>query len=102
MNVRLIVLSAALAGTALTTVASAQQQPQPPYNVNAQQQVRGNRGSDRNLRNEMRRLEQVIDMLNRDQRDYGGHRVQAIQDLQQARQQLEDALEYDRTHGPGR
>ena len=101
MNVRLIILSAALAGTALTTVASAQQQPQQ-YNVNAQQQLRGNRGSDRNLRIEMRRLEQVIDMLNRDQRDYGGHRVQAIQDLQQARQQLEDALEYDRTHGAGR
>ncbi len=100
MNVRLMVLSAALAGTALTTVASAQQQP--PFNTGAQQQLRGNRGSDRNLRMEMRRLEQVIDMLNRDQRDYGGHRVQAIQDLQQARQQLEDALEYDRTHGPGR
>ncbi len=99
MNVRLIVLSAALAGTALTTVASAQQQPQAQFPVNSQ--LRGNHGSDRNLRNEMRRLEQVIDMLNRDQRDYGGHRVQAIQDLQQARQQLEDALEYDRTHGPG-
>ena len=101
MNVRLIVLSAALAGTALTTVASAQQQPQAQFPVNAQH-LRGNNGSDRNLRVEMRRLEQVIDMLNRDQRDYGGHRVQAIQDLQQARQQLEDALEYDRTHGPGR
>ena len=102
MNVRLIVLSAALAGTALTTVASAQQQPQ--YNANgvAAQHLRGNHGSDQNLRREMRRLEQVIDMLNRDQRDYGGHRVQAIQDLQQARQQLEDALEYGRTHGPGR
>ncbi len=99
MNVRLIVLSAALAGTALTTVASAQQQP--PFAANGQH-LRGNHGSDRNLRVEMRRLEQVIDMLNRDQRDYGGHRVQAIQDLQQARQQLEDALEYDRTHGPGR
>ena len=47
------------------------------------------RGSDQNLRNEIRRLEQVIDMLQRDQHDYGGHRVQAIQDLQQAREQLE-------------
>ncbi len=102
MNVRLIVLSAALAGTALTTVASAQQQPSYNTTVQQQQHLRGNRGSDQNLRREMRRLEQVIDMLNRDQRDYGGHRVQAIQDLQQARQQLEDALEYDRTHGPGR
>lgn len=102
MNVRLIVLSAAIAGTALTTVASAQQQPVYNPTVQQQQYLRGNRGSDQNLRREMRRLEQVIDMLNRDQHDYGGHRVQAIQDLQRARQQLEDALEYDRTHGPGR
>ena len=101
MNVRLIVLSAALAGTALTTVASAQQQPQPMYPMQGQH-LRGNRGSDQNLRREYRRLEQVIDGLQRDQRDYGGHRVQAIQDLQQARQQLDEALEYDRTHGPGR
>ena len=100
MNVRLIVLSAALAGTALGTVASAQQQ-QPPYAVTQQQHLRGNRGSDQNLRREYRKLEQVIDGLSRDQRDYGGHRVQAIQNLQQARQQLDEALEYDRTHGPG-
>jgi hypothetical protein len=101
MNVRLIVLSAALAGTALGTVASAQQQP--PYNTTMQQQhLRGNRASDQNIRREYRRLEQVIDGLQRDQRDYGGHRVQAIQNLQQARQQLDEALEYDRTHGPGR
>jgi hypothetical protein len=100
MNVRLIVLSAALAGTALSTVASAQQQPQP-YPM-AAQHLRGNRGSDQNIRSEYRKLEQVIDGLQRDQRDYGGHRVQAIQNLQQARQQLDEALEYDRTHGPGR
>jgi hypothetical protein len=102
MNVRLIVLSAALAGTALTTVASAQQYPQQqPYAMN-RQHLRGNRGSDQNIRREYRRLEQVIDGLQRDQRDYGGHRAQAIQDLQQARAQLDEALEYDRTHGPGR
>jgi hypothetical protein len=100
MNVRLIVLSAALAGTALGTVASAQQQPQP-YAMGAQH-LRGNRGSDQNIRREYRKLEQVIDGLQRDQRDYGGHRAQAIQDLQRARQQLDEALEYDRTHGPGR
>ncbi len=102
MNVRLIVLSAALAGTALTTVASAQQQPQPqPYAMNAHH-LRGNKGSDQNIRREYRKLEQVIDGLQRDQRDYGGHRAQAIEALQQARRQLDEALEYDRTHGPGR
>lgn len=99
MNVRLIILSAALAGTALTTVASAQQYPQQqPYAMN-RHHLRGDRGSDRNIRREYRRLEQVIDGLQRDQRDYGGHRAQAIQDLQQARAQLDEALEYDRAHG---
>ena len=103
MNVRLIVLSAALAGTALTTVASAQiQQPQPYAVAGQQQHLRGNRGSDQNIRREYRRLEQVIDGLQRDQRDYGGHRQQAIDALQQARRQLDEALEYDRTHGAGR
>jgi hypothetical protein len=101
MNVRLLVLSAAVAGTALTTVASAQLQQPQPYAVSGQH-VRGNRGSDQNIRREYRKLEQVIDGLQRDQRDYGGHRVQAIQSLTQARQQLDEALEYDRTHGPGR
>ena len=101
MNVRLIVLSAALAGTALTTVASAQIQQPQPYAVSGQH-VRGNRGSDQNIRREYRRLEQVIDGLQRDQRDYGGHREQAIDALQQARRQLDEALEYDRTHGTGR
>lgn len=96
MNVRLIVLSAAVAGTALTTVASAQLQQ--PYAVSAQH-LRGDRGSDQNIRREYRRLEQVIDGLQRDQRDYGGHRAQAIEALQQARRQLDEALEYDRTHG---
>jgi hypothetical protein len=99
MNVRLIVLGAALAGTALTTVASAQQYPQQaPYAMNGQH-LRGDRGSDQNIRREYRRLEQVIDGLQRDQRDYGGHRAQAVQLLQQARAQLDQALEYDRTHG---
>ena len=100
MNVRLIVLGAALAGTALTTVASAQIQQPQPYAVSGQH-VRGNRGSDQNIRREYRKLEQVIDGLQRDQRDYGGHRQQAIDALQQARRQLDEALEYDRTHGTG-
>ena len=98
MNLRLIALAAALGSTAVGTVASAQQQPiTPPY----AQQVRGGQGSDRNLRIEMRRLEQVIDMLKRDRHDYGGHREQAVDLLQRARQQLEDGLEYDRTHPSG-
>ena len=96
MNVRLIVLAAALAGTALGTAASAEQQPVNPA---VMQGLRGGQGSDRNIRMEMRRLEQVIDGLQRDRHDYGGHREQAIDLLQRARQQLEAGLDYDRSHG---
>jgi hypothetical protein len=96
MNVRLIVLTAALGSLAVGTVASAQQLP--AANPNAMYQRSGN-GSDRNIKSEIRRLEQVIDMLQRDRHDYGGHREQAIDLLQRARQQLDEGLEYDRTHG---
>ena len=95
MNVRLIVLAAALGSAALGTVASAQQFPANPNAM----YLRSGRGSDRNIRVEMRHVEQAIDMLQRDQRDFGGHREQAIDLLQRARQQLEDALEYDNNHG---
>lgn len=95
MNVRLIALVAAVATTALGSVASAQQISVNPA-VGAP--LRGGRGSDRNIRLEMRKLEQTIDMLQRDRRDYGGHREQAIDLLQRARQQLEEALEYDNSH----
>lgn len=94
MNVRLIVLAAGLGATALGTVASAQQQF-PNTNAAA---VRSGRGSDQNLRREIRRLEGVIDALQRDRHDYGGHRVTAIADLQQAREQLEQGLQYDNGH----
>ncbi|MDB5069037.1 MAG: hypothetical protein JWM87_148 [Candidatus Eremiobacteraeota bacterium] len=94
MNVRLVVLAAALGATALGTVASAQQQP-----MYGSAYVRSGQGSDRNIRMEIRRLEQVIDSLQRDRHDYGGHREQAIDLLQRARQQLDEAIEYDRTHG---
>ncbi|HTD32873.1 MAG TPA: hypothetical protein VK665_04365 [Candidatus Elarobacter sp.] len=96
MNVRLIVLTAALGSVALGTAASAQQ----PVGPNAMH-LRSDRGSDRNIAVERRRLEQVIDMLQRDRRDYGGHREQAVDLLQRARQQLDEALEYDRSHPQG-
>ena len=77
------------AGAAFTSAAHAQ-------NVAA---LRGETGSARNLLYVRRRLEVLIDQLQRDQRDYGGHRVAAIGDLQQGRAQLDEAIEYDRSHG---
>jgi hypothetical protein len=55
-------------------------------------------GSDANLRNVRRDVENVIDVLQRDNTDYGGHRVNAIGQLQAARQQIVDALIWDATH----
>lgn len=69
-----------------------------PYNANCPNQLRGERGSARNLLEIRRHLEIAIDQAQRDQHDYGGHRVQAINDMQQARQQIEEAIQYDATH----
>ena len=55
--------------------------------------------SDANLKYVRRDLERVIDVLQRDNTDYGGHRVDAIAELQQARQQIVDALGWDAAHG---
>ena len=92
------VLSATMfaSGAVFTSSAHAQILPQQrPYYA-----TRGERGSARNLLNERRKLESVIDGLQRDRHDYGGHRVDAINLLQQARVQLQAAIDYDASH-PG-
>ena len=60
--------------------------------------MRGEWGSGRNLIQNRRRLEGVIDQLQRDRHDYGGHRVAAIADLQKGRNEIVGALIYDATH----
>ena len=55
--------------------------------------------SDQNLRWARSRIEFDIDQLQRDQHDYDGHRVRAIEDLQDARYQLDVALAYDHNRG---
>lgn len=91
MNVRLLALAGVIAGTTFATAASAQT-IQPPSIA----QIRGDQGSDRNLRVVRHRLEGMIDQLQRDQRDYGGHRVKAIADLQAARAEIVSALSADK------
>ena len=54
--------------------------------------------SGRNLQKVRHRLERVIDELQHDQNDYGGHRAQAMTLLQQAREQLLEAEQYDTAH----
>jgi hypothetical protein len=51
--------------------------------------------SDQNLRYTRAYLEHALDALSHDQTDYGGHRVQAISDLQTARTDLTAALKFD-------
>ena len=53
------------------------------------------RFSDSNMRWARTRIEQNIDMLQRDQRDYGGYRASAIAALQDARSQISLGLAYD-------
>jgi len=54
--------------------------------------------SDRNLLVVRGHIERIIDVLQRDNHDYGGHRVAAIGLLQQARQDIVIALRYDNIH----
>jgi len=45
-------------------------------------------------------LGSLIGELERDNHDYGGHRVDAVNDMQQAESQITQALQYDSSH-PG-
>ncbi|WP_317994797.1 hypothetical protein [Vulcanimicrobium alpinum] len=92
MNVRFTALAAAIV---VSTTGLAFAAPTQNTTIAA---LSNDRGSDRNLRNVRRRLERIIDQLQRDQRDYGGHRVRAIQDLQQARLEIDAALQADAAH----
>ena len=69
-------------------------------------QARSDCASNSNLWHVHRRLDGAIDQLQHDQRDYGGHRVAAISDLQNARNEIVVAEQADpncqrTTGGPG-
>jgi len=87
---------AAVAGIAATLAASkaALAQTHPPTPPPS----RGEVGSARNIQYVRYRLEALIDQLQHDQRDFGGYRVRAIGALQQARADLDQALQWDATH----
>ena len=109
MNFKPILLSGLLVAGSIAGVASAQTVSQSnaagvqvaqTYYTPPPPRLRGERGSARNIYQVRIRLERLIDELQRDQRDYGGHRVDAIQLMQQARQQLLLAEQWDLQH-PG-
>lgn len=89
-------LSIVGAGAALTTTAHAQSTMAPaPYHSPG---MRGEWGSNHSIHRVRMRLEKVIDSLQRDQHDYDGQRVQALQLLQQARQHLLLAEQWEKSH----
>ncbi len=58
--------------------------------------------SDRNLNYVRAHLERALDLLRRDNHDYGGYRVKAIADLEAARDQIGTALRQDmKSEHPG-
>ena len=66
------------------------QSPPPPG--------RGEIGSARNLKYVREKLHDLIAQLYGDRRDYGGYRVKAIGAMEQARADLDQALQWDATH----
>jgi hypothetical protein len=86
------ILSLSTFGAGAVWTASAQARPLPPL-------VRGDERGDRNLRADRQRIEAVIDQLQRDPRDYGGHREQAVDLLMQARAQIDAGLAYEEHSG---
>jgi len=62
---------------------------------------RNQRTNDQNLKTSRREIERAIDTLSRDANDYGGHREAAMDDLGVARQFLEQALAFDKSHQRG-
>jgi len=102
MNVKPLLASGLLATAMIAGAASAQTLPETVGQIYRQPNpaLRGEHGSARNIYRVRIRLERLIDQLSNDQHDFGGHRVAAIQLMQQARQQLLLAEQWDLQH-PG-
>ncbi len=109
MKLKALITSGALAASLIAAAGAQAQTVNPGSGVKAPGQMlpaqrlpgaRGERGSARNIRFELRHLEKAIDALQRDRHDFGGHREAAIDLLQRARTELNAALQYDAAH-PG-
>jgi hypothetical protein len=116
MTFRSLVAAAALLSTvSFAGVASAQTVTVPPGGPNQPpvsapggqypegpntpaQGRRGKGSSNYNIGREAKRLNKIIGSLQRDERDYGGHRARAIDMLRQAQAELQQAVDWDRSH----
>lgn len=91
--------AAGFAATLATAHAALAQSPNPsPSPTQTTPPVRNEISSARNIRQVRMMLERMTDQLQRDQRDYGGWRVKAIEAIRQARYDLDQALQWDATH----
>jgi len=72
--------------------------PMPASSMTPSNRRRNGAMSNRNIRQVRKRLEHVIDELQHDQHDYAGHRVKALDLLNQARQELLLAEQSDTGH----
>jgi hypothetical protein len=89
--------AAGLAATLATAQAALAQSPSPSP-TQTTPPVRREIPSARNIRQVRAMLERMVDQLQRDQSDYGGWRVKAIEAIRQARYDLDQALQWDATH----
>jgi hypothetical protein len=89
---------ATAAGVAATLAASKVALAATTTPPTTQPPSRGELGSARNVKRVRAALERLIDQLQQDQHDFGGYRVKAIAAMQQARADLDQALQWDATH----
>lgn len=95
-------LAAAAAPPVVVPPATMVPRPQPYSTATPNRHWQRNQHrSDRNISNVRRHLEHVIDELQHDQHDYGGHRETALDLLRQAREQLVIAERFDAQHPNG-
>ncbi len=95
-----VIGAGAIANAGTQPVVGAVTSPVPLPSSNQPGWRRGQGASGHNIHMIRRHLDRVIDELQHDQNDYGGHRAKAITFLQQARVELLDAEQYDTQH-PG-
>lgn len=91
-------LATAAAGIAATLAASKVALAATTTTTPSTPPSQGELGSARNLKRVRAGLERLIDQLQQDQHDFGGYRVRAIAAMQQARADLDQALQWDATH----
>jgi hypothetical protein len=95
-------LAALAFSVAISFVPASAQQAMPgassPPNATHTKWHRGQGASNRNLMIVTRHVNIALRKLSHDAHDYGGYRVKAVQALQEAKQDLQQAMAYYKAH----